>query len=69
MFVGSWDNYLYALDAATGALRWRYQTGGVLLARGERDDATVFVGSYDKHLYAARPAPQRRAARLAYIPM
>ena len=27
VFVGSWDNYIYALDQYTGALQWRYETG------------------------------------------
>ena len=27
LFIGSWDSYFYALDAATGAEKWRYKTG------------------------------------------
>jgi outer membrane protein assembly factor BamB len=27
VFVGSHDDYLYALDAKTGAERWRFKTG------------------------------------------
>ena len=25
VYVGSWDGYFYAIDRATGSLRWRYQ--------------------------------------------
>jgi outer membrane protein assembly factor BamB len=27
VFIGSWDTYLYALDAATGNEKWRFKTG------------------------------------------
>jgi outer membrane protein assembly factor BamB len=27
VFIGSWDTYLYALDAATGKEKWRFKTG------------------------------------------
>jgi outer membrane protein assembly factor BamB len=28
VFIGSWDTYLYALDAATGKEKWCFKTGG-----------------------------------------
>ena len=31
VFVGSFDNQLYALDAATGNVIWKYETGDKIL--------------------------------------
>ncbi len=45
------DHNVYALDAATGALRWRYQTGGVYLAPVVAN-GVAYVGSVDGFLYA-----------------
>jgi serine/threonine protein kinase len=52
VYVGSWDNHLYALDAATGALRWRFQTPGAVISSPAVVDGTVYVGSGDGFLYA-----------------
>ena len=54
MYVGSYDGYLYALDAASGAVLWRAPTGGEVRssATPSADGARVFVGSSDGYLYA-----------------
>ena len=28
VYVGSWNNHFYAVDAVTGGLDWSYKTGG-----------------------------------------
>ena len=33
IFAGNRDGYFYALDAATGTLKWRYRTEGPILSR------------------------------------
>jgi hypothetical protein len=43
---------MHALDAATGALRWRYQTGGSILFSAAYQDNTVYFASNDMHAYA-----------------
>lgn len=51
IYVGSYDGHVYALDPETGALKWRYWTGGrrwgsmpvSALALGE--DGTIYVGT------------------------
>ncbi len=52
VFFGSGDGHLYAVDAATGALRWKFRTGNVVHASPAVADGTVFVGSWDGKLYA-----------------
>ena len=52
MYVGSWDNYLYAIKP-DGTLKWRYGTGGyVVSSPAIGPDGTVYVGSWDGYLYA-----------------
>jgi eukaryotic-like serine/threonine-protein kinase len=52
VFFGCGDGNLYALDAATGALRWKLQTGDVVHASPAYADGVVYVGSWDTYLYA-----------------
>ena len=52
VFVGSGDHSVYALDAATGALRWKYATGNVVHASPAVADGTVYIGSWDRYMYA-----------------
>src|SRR5579862_344602 len=52
VFFGSGDGNVYALDAATGTLRWKVQTGDVVHASPAYADGVVFVGSWDSFFYA-----------------
>jgi len=48
-----YDFKVYALDEATGALKWSFPTGGNLQSSPAiGSDGTVYVGSWDKHVYA-----------------
>jgi len=49
---GSGDGHVYALDAQSGALRWKFRTGDVVHASPAVADGTVFVGSWDGRFYA-----------------
>jgi eukaryotic-like serine/threonine-protein kinase len=51
VFVGSTDNYLYALDAATGRLAYRSRTGGDVVGAAA-DQRFVYVASLDNLLRA-----------------
>lgn len=51
VYVGSSDGHLYALDAATGALRWKQATGDVVHASPAVEGGRVVVGSWDGRLY------------------
>ena len=52
VYFGSGDGNVYALDAATGALKWKFQTGDVVHSSPAIDSGTVFAGSWDSYLYA-----------------
>jgi len=52
VYVGSWDNNTYCLDALTGSLIWNYTTGGhVAVSSPAVADGKVYVGSYDCNVY------------------
>jgi outer membrane protein assembly factor BamB len=46
------DNHVYALDASSGELRWRYLTGGRVTSSPAVADGVVYVGSHDNYVYA-----------------
>ncbi len=61
VYFGSGDGHLYAVDAASGKLRWKFRTGDVVHASPAVAEGTVFVGSWDGRFYAvdARTGQQR----------
>ncbi len=61
VFFGSGDGHLYAVDAATGKLRWRFRTGDVVHASPAYAEGVVYVGSWDGRFYAvdAKSGEQR----------
>jgi len=52
VYFGSGDSNVYALDAATGRLKWKFKTGDVVHSSPAIADGTVFIGSWDTYLYA-----------------
>ncbi|KAA3643213.1 MAG: protein kinase [Chloroflexi bacterium] len=52
VYIGSYDNNLYALNAATGEFDWKYATEGGIPGRPAFYDNNIFVGSEDNRLYA-----------------
>ena len=52
VYVGTYDNNLYALNAATGELQWKYATEGGLPGSPVVDTDVVYIGSDDKRLHA-----------------
>jgi outer membrane protein assembly factor BamB len=53
VFVGSTDNYLYALDSGSGRLLWRFGTGGDVVG-ATADDRFVYFAALDNLLRALR---------------
>jgi outer membrane protein assembly factor BamB len=52
VYVGAYDNNLYALDAKTGEFKWKYPTEGGIAATPFVWNDRVLVGSEDRLLYA-----------------
>ena len=52
IYFGSGDGNVYALDAVSGALRWKYQTGDVVHASPAFAGGVIYVGSWDSYFYA-----------------
>jgi outer membrane protein assembly factor BamB len=53
VYFGSADDNLYALNATTGALLWKYTTGNSIVGSSPAVVSnTVYVGSTDDYLYA-----------------
>jgi len=52
VYFGSGDGNVYALEAHTGALKWKFQTGDVVHASPAIANGTVFIGSWDSNFYA-----------------
>ena len=52
LYVGSYDNHLYALSTETGEEVWRYRTGDRIDGTPAVVDDTVYFGSFDRNIYA-----------------
>jgi len=60
VYIGSWDSNLYALDAETGAEKWRFKAGEDPAMHNQVGfqsspaviDGTVYTGCRDGHVYA-----------------
>jgi len=56
VYVGSWDDKVYCLDAATGAKQWEFTTGGDVYSSPAVADGKVYVGSFDGKVYCLNAA-------------
>ena len=55
VYVGSYDNKLYAINGKSGVKLWEFETGwDVYSSPAIGSDGTVYVGSRDKKLYAIK---------------
>jgi len=52
VYFGSGDGNVYALDAASGDLKWKFQAGDVVHSSPAIADGTLYVGSWDSYFYA-----------------
>ena len=52
VYFGSGDHHVYAVDAGSGALRWKFETGNVVHASPAVANGTVYIGSWDGNFYA-----------------
>jgi len=52
VYFGSGDGNVYALDAETGALQWKFATGDVVHASPAIANGMIYIGSWDANFYA-----------------
>lgn len=52
MFVGAYDNNLYAIDATSGEFRWKFPTEGGIATKPAVYQENIIVGSGDGKLYS-----------------
>ena len=52
VFFGSGDTNIYALDEASGSLKWKFKTGDVVHASPAISAGVLYVGSWDSYFYA-----------------
>lgn len=52
VYFGSGDGNIYALDAASGNVKWKFHTGDVVHSSPAIVDGTLYIGSWDGYMYA-----------------
>jgi outer membrane protein assembly factor BamB len=52
VFIGSYDERFYALDAATGDVRWSFPAGGRISGSPTVIDGVVYVSTLERTTYA-----------------
>lgn len=51
LYIGSYDNNLYALNAADGKFQWKYPTDGGVVSRPVVADGNIYFGSEDRRMH------------------
>ena len=59
VYFGSGDHNVYAVDAASGKLKWKFATGNVVHASPAVAGGAVYIGSWDRYFYALDAATGR----------
>ncbi len=54
LFIGSFDNKVYAMNPGDGTVKWEYATEGSVIATPLVFNSTIYVGSFDRNLYALK---------------
>lgn len=56
IYIGSADHFIYALQAQTGKLIWKFKTAGIVHATACIYKGAVYIGSFDGYFYALNKA-------------
>ena len=52
LYIGCYDNNMYALNAASGEFQWKYATDGGIVSRPATAEDNIYFGSEDNFLHA-----------------
>ncbi|GAP14607.1 serine/threonine protein kinase [Longilinea arvoryzae] len=52
IYIGSYDNNLYSLNATNGEFQWKFPTEGGIVGRPASQDGAIYIGSEDNNVYA-----------------
>jgi outer membrane protein assembly factor BamB len=55
LYIGAYDNNLYALNATSGEFLWKHATEGGVVSKPAIFDRNIFFGSEDHRLYVLSP--------------
>jgi outer membrane protein assembly factor BamB/tRNA A-37 threonylcarbamoyl transferase component Bud32 len=55
IYVGAYDNNLYALNSATGEFIWKYPTEGGIVSKPAVYENNIYLGSEDSRLHVISP--------------
>lgn len=55
LYAGTMDKNFYAIDAATGNLKWDFKSGGAILTAPLVYKGKVFFGAFDGNFYSLNP--------------
>lgn len=64
VYIGVYDNNLYALEAKTGKFQWKHPASGGIASSPYVYGGAVFMGSADRHLYCISTVNGRELWRL-----
>ena len=65
VYFGSGDHHVYALDAETGRLRWKFEAGDVVHSSPAVVDGVVYIGCWDGAFYALNAKTGKLAWKFA----
>lgn len=65
VYVGAYDNNLYALDASDGKFMWKFPASDGIGSSPAIYKESIFIGSVDKHVYSLRARSGRTNWRFA----
>jgi outer membrane protein assembly factor BamB len=68
IFAGNRDGYFYALNAATGAFKWKYQTDGPISFSAAYKNGVLYFASQDMHAYALNASDGSLVWKSAKLP-
>ncbi len=59
IYIGAYDNNLYAINAITGEFIWKYATDGGIVSRPQIYQKNIYFGSEDHRLHVVSPRSGR----------